>query len=296
MRTTFFSLLAICVGMVNAQEVTVSKAVPLMKGTESAMYNPVLSEDGNNLLFSNENYKGLYIYNFQNNVVTKVSDAERAGLYPTISADGKVYYITQEMRDNRNYRNLMSYDTDSQKSVELISNQRNITAPKAVTGGVIANTASGLKNIGGKKALYVYTEGSTIVIGDGNKEKSFSPVESYAGYLWASLSPNNDKVMFVAAGKGIVIMTLDGKVLNKLGNYVNPVWYGNDYVIAQKSTDDGHQFSSSKLVLLKADGTFVKDLTSATSMAMNPATSFATQKVVYNTIDGRLYMMNLSIK
>ena len=62
------------------------------------------------------------------------------------------------------------------------------------------------------------------------------------------------------------------------------------------TTDDGHQFESSKLVLLKADGTFVKDLTKPESMAMNPTASAEASRIVYNTIDGRMFVMEINIK
>ena len=61
----------------NAQIATVESVTPLLKGVESEMYNPVLSADGSRLLFSNCNYAGLRMYDFNDNVVTKVSTEAR---------------------------------------------------------------------------------------------------------------------------------------------------------------------------------------------------------------------------
>ena len=60
--------------------------------------------------------------------------------------------------------------------------------------------------------------------------------------------------------------------------------------------DDGHQYMSSQIVLLSADGKQVQDLTKPESMSMNPAAAISANRVVYNTIDGRLYEMTVTLK
>lgn len=74
-----------------------------------------------------------------------------------------------------------------------------------------------------------------------------------------------------------------------------PQWYGNDYIVAQNAKDDGHQYVSSQLMLLKADGSFKTELTSPTSMSMQPSVAKDSHKIVYTTIDGRLFEMELTI-
>ncbi len=131
-----------------------------------------------------------------------------------------------------------------------------------------------------------------LVTVDGN-DREFSPAQAHAGYLWASLSPDGKRVAFFAAGKGIVVMDLNGNVLAMLGKYEMPTWFNNDYLVAQNTLDDGHQFTSSQILLLKADGSFKHELTKPTSMSMQPTT--AAGKIVYSSIDGLLYMMKIEI-
>ena len=138
-----------------------------------------------------------------------------------------------------------------------------------------------------------WTEGSRVHVTVNGEERVFSPVDSWAGYLWASLSPDGKRVAFFAAGKGVVVIDLRGQVLAMLGNYEMPCWYNNDYLVAQNAKDDGHQFTSSQIVLLKADGTYKTDLTPKTSMAMQPTCGGG--KIVYSTVDGLLYEMQIRI-
>lgn len=295
MRKTILTITSCFALLLSAQQVTITKNVPLLKGVENSAYYPVLSEDGQKVLFSSENYKGLKLYDIKDNVVERISGADRAGLYPSFSKDGKVYFVTQQKDGMVNYRSVESFDLKTKATNTIISKERNIMRPQPLKNGVAFKSTKGITNTAKGSDIFVYTEGSKIFICKDGVEKSYSPVESVAGYLWESLSPDKTKVMFYAAGKGIVIMDLNGKVLSMPGKYENPSWYDDEYIVAQNATDDGHQYRSSQILLVKADGSFKKELTTPTSMAMNPTASGKANRVIYNTIDGNLYMMELNI-
>lgn len=226
--STVFAALA-----ANAQIVEVSTPKRLLAGVETEIYHPVLNADGSKVMFTTADYTGLRVYDFNDNVTSKLSDARHAG------------------------RNAKFEDNASVK---------------------------------------VSTKGSELIITRKGVERRYSPVGECAGYIWPSLSPDGKKVMFVAAGKGIVITDLDGKVLAKLGNYEAPVWYGNDLVVAMDAKDDGHQFKSSRIVMLRADGSEMQQLTRPESMSMFPAASAIGGKILYCTIDGLLYQLDVKLK
>ncbi len=298
MRKILLALVACCSVAGMAQQVTITKQKQLLKGVESGAYFPVLSADGSKLLFTANDSKGLKLYDFNDDVVTVITDAERAGFSPQISDDGLVYYVKQNAGDVVKYRTAVCYNIADKSSRVLVENARNISVPVLLNGGAMVRTSEGTVNTVKsmkKQGLAVYTEGSKVIINRGGKETAYSPVESYAGYFWASLSPDKSKVAFFAAGKGIVVMDLNGKVLAQLGNYEMPSWISDSYIVAQNAKDDGHQFTSSQIMLLKSDGSWKKELTSKTSMTMQPTASSAAQRIVYSTIDGNLFMMELNI-
>ncbi|MDY3077839.1 MAG: hypothetical protein SOW62_06850, partial [Sodaliphilus sp.] len=237
---------------------------------------------------------GLKMYDFADNVVSRISDEMGAGIDATFSANGDVYYVTQKMGDDRLiYRTGMRYDNATAKSEVVLEAQHGYVRPEL---GTRANGFKGAKkSFAPAKGLgtAVCVQGSVLYITKNGVTKEYTPVPSYAGYLWASLSPDGKKVAFFAAGKGIVVTDLNGKVLSMLGKYEMPCWYNNDYIVAQNAKDDGHQFTSSQIMLIKADGTFKTNLTSETSMSMQPTA--AAGKIVYTTIDGLLYQMTINI-
>ncbi|MBO5249738.1 MAG: hypothetical protein J6B15_03210 [Muribaculaceae bacterium] len=279
-----------------AQIVDVTSTQQLLKGVDSNMYYPVLSTDGSKMLYTSENFQGLKLYDFKDNVTQKVSDESRAGLDATFSCDGQtVYFVTQTWQDNRNMRQAKSYDIATRKLNEISAKGRVVARPMALKNGVMT-TIDGVVSITDNKSTTVRTKGSVLYIGRNGVEKAYTPVESHAGYLWESLSPDGTKVMFFAAGKGIVITDLNGNVLKQLGNYESPVWFGNDCVVAMNAKHNGYQHTASQIVLMRADGSELQELTRPESMTMNPTASFEAGKIVYNTIDGRLYQMNVNLK
>lgn len=228
----------LAMGCAQAQLAEVSKPKALLQGVQSNMYNPVLSADGNQLMFSHNDYSDLRVYDFTDNVTRKVN-----------------------------------------------ANRRQAFKARFVGDKVSIDAASSVR-----------CEGSTIYITVGGTETGYSPVECAAGYCWASPSPDGSKVVFLAAGKGLVVMDLKGNVLSRPGNYEAPVWFGNNHLVVQNATDDGHQIHSSQILLLTADGSQKQELTRPESMSMTPAAAIAANRVVYSTIDGRLYELEVKLK
>jgi Tol biopolymer transport system component len=280
-----------------AQGVTITSTEPLLADFGSAAYYPVLSADGQKLLFTGENQQGLNLYNFSDQKVTEITTAERAGFGAQFGKDGRIYYTTQKRVDGLCYRSAMSYDAVTKSTSTIVADQRMLQMPCMVNGGAVVKSTKGTITTSGvkDKGTYVYTEGSKVIVVKNGVEKSYSPVESYAGYLWASLSPDGQKVMFFAAGKGIVVMDLNGNVLAQLGKYEIPCWLGNNYIVAQNSKDDGYTYTSSQIVLMKADGSNFMALTAPESMTMQPTTDAAGDKIVYANAEGQLYLMKVNI-
>ena len=276
-----------------AQEVEVTSLKRLLEGVEGPAFHPVLNASGDRLLFAGDN-GALKVYDFSDNVTQVVTRDYVAGNDACFGGDGKVYFVTQQMDENHLiYRTGNSYDLVTGRSAVITQPQHGaVRAVSATRGGTLRAPAANYTSsddIGDA----AWTEGSRVHVIVGGEERVFAPVDSWAGYLWASLSPDGKRVAFFAAGKGIVIIDLRGQMLAMLGNYEMPCWYNNDYLVAQNAKDDGHQFTSSQLLLLKADGTWQAELTKPVSMAMHPTCGGG--KIVYSTIDGLLYEMKINI-
>lgn len=295
-RLLLLAALATTMGM-SARIAETGKATPILAGVQSNLYNPILSPDGDKLLFSDADYSNLRIYDFASGATSLVCAQERAGFDAQFSPDGtEVIYISQTPDEHgRQMRQLRSYNIDRGANTNIGESARFIQRPELTKGGMQTRFNGVRKAFGTKVATGVRTEASTLYITVNGVEKAYSPVESQAGYLWESLSPDGKKVMFFAAGRGIIICDLNGNVTAELGNYEAPVWYGNNAIVAMKATDDGHQYRSSQIVMLAADGSEIQEITRPESMTMFPTASLKAGKIVYNTIDGRLFEMSVKL-
>lgn len=294
MRKTLLSLMAGVALMCSAQQVTITSSTRLLQDAEPAFY-PVVNASGDKLLFSDVDAHGLKMLNIDTQQVTTVSDMNGAGIDAKWSADGNVYYITSEVntQDRLVYRTGRRYDLARNSNEVVLEAQHGAVHLETGTAGMAMN-GERLNYVSSQnRGISVYTTGSQLVVTINGKENRYTPVESYAGYLWSSVSPGGDKIAFFAAGTGIIVTDLNGKVLAQLGNYEMPCWYNNDYIVAQNTTDDGYQFTSSQILLLKADGSFRHELTPRTSMTMQPTSGGG--KIVYTTIDGNLTMITIDI-
>ena len=276
-----------------AQQVEVTSLKRLLEGVEGPAYYPVLNVTGDRLLFSGENGT-LKLHDLTDGVTMTVTTDYVAGNDACFGGDGKVYFVTQRVgEDHLIYRTGQAYDLSTRKTAQLTTPQHGaVRAVPATRGGALRAPGQNYSSPGDIGSA-VWTEGSRLHVTVGGEERVFSPVDSWAGYLWPSLSPDGKRVAFFAAGKGIVIIDLRGQMLAMLGNYEMPCWYNNDYLVAQHATDDGHQFTSSQIVLLKADGTYQTQLTRPASMTMQPTCGGG--RIIYTTVDGLLYEMQINI-
>ena len=292
-RLIMFALAAMLLPAM-AQEVEVTSRQRLLEGVEGPAYYPVLDAAGNRLLFTTGEGV-LKFHDLIDGVTTVVTRDFVAGHDACWGGDGKVYFVTQETAENRLiYRTGRCYDTATRQTATVTEAQHGtVRAVPASHGGALR--APGGKNYDSSADIgsAAWTESNRVHVIVNGEERVFSPVDSWAGYLWASLSPDGKRVAFFAAGKGIVVIDLRGQMLAMLGNYEMPCWYNNDYLVAQNAKDDGHQFTSSQIMLLKADGTFRTELTKPASMAMQPTCGGG--RIVYTTIDGLLYEMRINI-
>lgn len=294
MKKTLLLLLCGWALVAGGQQVTVTSTTPLLRGIEPAFY-PTLSPSGDRLLYSDVDARGLKLLDLGTQAVTTISEQTGAGFDAKWSNDGQVYYITSKVDEKSRlvFRTGMRYDLKRQASDVVLEAQHGAVHLETGTQGMAIKGESHTFATAPKRGVSVYTTSSQLVVNVGGKESRYTPVESYAGYLWSSVSPAGDKIAFYAAGRGIVVTTLQGKVLAELGNYEMPCWYNNDYIVAQNASDDGYQYTSSQILLLKADGTYRHELTPKTSMTMQPTAGGG--KIVYTTIDGNLTMITLDI-
>ena len=128
-----------------------------------------------------------------------------------------------------------------------------------------------------------------------NGEKTVLKPHGDVNYIWVSLSPNQEMILFNTK-HGTGICNLDGEEIINLGlDFDAPVWYGNDYVVGMDDNHDGYYNIESSIMIASVDGKVVKRLTAPEGMGMYPNVDAKSGRVVYNTEEGEIRMLQLNL-
>ena len=142
--------------------------------------------------------------------------------------------------------------------------------------------------------LYVTNEDLNLVLYRGDERIVLNPRGNDVHYVWSSVSPDGKRIIFHTK-YGTEICDLSGRILANLGVLIDPQWYGNDYVVGSTETSDGHQYLTSCIAIIRADGTEYTALTSPEELGMHPTVSPKTGRVAYATIEGDMRLLQLNL-
>ena len=129
-------------------------------------------------------------------------------------------------------------------------------------------------------------------LSQGNDIKTLSPNGLQESYIWPSLSPAGDKVLYYVCGVGAFVCDLSGNIVARLGALRAPQWYGNSVVVGMNDRDDGHTVVASSIVATTLTGEN-QTLTPDSLIAMFPQTCERAGRIAFTTADGELYMIQL---
>ncbi|MGC3978133.1 MAG: hypothetical protein QM751_07845 [Paludibacteraceae bacterium] len=297
---TIFFLALLSFSLLSAQKITVKTQNEIV--LNAAAYYPTLNNDGSKLLFSSESYNGLFLYDFNTGKTTEISKAINAGYYPVFSADDtKIFYKNTNLDNRLRYDALESYDVMTGKQQQMLAPQRNLRQAQSYHNGILVLTGKNLvKSTFGKSSktisVYVSSEDLSIYIYNNGVKKQIKPLSGSNNYIWVSLSPDNKKILFTATGKGTYICDLSGKVISSLGYLNAPVWYNNEYIAGMQDKDNGEYVISSSVVMTSTDGKIRQQISNPKHIAMYPTCSSKSGRIIYNTLEGKLYISEIEIK
>lgn len=288
--------------LVFAQNITITKRYKI-DDNKIRGYYPILSTNGDKLLFTSDSYKGLSLYDFNTKTVIKITDEEGAGYEPIFDeSESKIFYRKTSYQNNRKFEAIESFDLNTKQKKEMISPQRTVRQLQPYHKGLLVSVDRKLlKATFGKVQqeipVYVCSEDLKLVIYKNRNRQELNPIAGEdVSYIWVSLSPDKTKILFTATTKGTFVCDLNGKIIASLGYLNAPVWYDNHFVVGMQDKDDGHFITESKIIMmpLKFDKKHILSLPN--EIAMYPSASAKAKKVAYNTIDGIIQIVELDIK
>jgi len=271
MYRKIFTCLFLFASLNIAQSLTVINTEKLIPGEQERLYFPRFSPDGNYITMSKSNFKGLWLYNLSQKELIKINDNFGSGFEPFFTDDSTIHF-----------------------QIDEYINKRRIQIPK------VYNTINGLETNDTSKLslnISVKSGSSSIVISEKDKTRNLKPMGEGA-YVWVSLSPDKDKILFTLLGKGTFVCDLEGRIISELGYANAPSWSpkGN-WITYMVDKDDGISYISSDIFISSLNGKTKFNLTNTKDdIEMYPDWSPDGKKIVYNNLSGDIIISEFEIK
>ena len=112
-------------------------------------------------------------------------------------------------------------------------------------------------------------------------------------YIWPRLSPDAGHLVAVEMDRGAFVYSFADSKFQLIGKCNSPAWSSDGkWIIGMDDRDDGHSIYASDIIAVSPDGKTKVTLTDTfDAIALNPSSSPVEYKVVYNTADGKIFIL-----
>lgn len=310
MKKFIFILLTILTSAAITNMAQNAGRVYLTGSLDDVSKNPVFSPDGNYLAYTKAGYNGIFIYDINNKSFLQLTDEPSAGFAFKWSSDSK-HLLTRTARyeNIRRYNSVKVFNVVTGSSDQLSGESTYMPyLPEWLPGNdkVLLpgqesvdyfETGIELYNSENVEPIVVYSLYDRFVIRNisNSSETILQPLNNQQ-YLNVTLSPDRSKIVFEVYGGNLYVINVDGSQLIDLGIGYNPKWtFDSKQIVYMIAEDDGHNFTSSDIYLINADGTNKRNITNTKDVIeLNPSISPDGKTLAYESYtDGAIYLMNL---
>ena len=299
---------------------TLSNVKKLTNDVAVKYENPQWSPDGMKVAYTEFGFEKLYVVNADGTAKRRVSNSSGVGHMYQWSADSREILVRDtrwtgdettgvkhlhagflidiesaqatRVTDDAEYMQpaAMRYSPAGAKSVASIDAKARSLSPakfKPVSKALLAAANRNALNL----SFYIDAVNDKLYLVDENGSKRLlvnglchCPV----------LSPDGTKAAFVKDDQ-VCVINVNGTGMRVLSQGFHPAWVGNNQLVFEKTTDDGHTYTSGDLFIINVNGSSLKQLTKTSGrIEMNAAVSPDGSKVAFTSFtDGQVYVADL---
>ncbi|MCF8380569.1 MAG: hypothetical protein K9H49_13400 [Bacteroidales bacterium] len=273
--------------------------------SDSKYYYPHFSPDGKQIVFTSQNFVGLYVLDMETKKTSKLTDKQGAGYKPVFSGDGSIlFYRWNEYDGLKKYSSINSINLDSKQISVIETGKKNLSPLQVINNSLVytienkeeKRQIAGALKTANEKTIWTCIENQKIVIYDNNLKSVLAP-KGDGNYIWPELSPDKTKILFTFAGHGTYISDLSGKIIAELGYLNASKWLNNNWVVGMKDYDDGDVVTESDLFAVSLNGQKSIQLThTADEIEMHPDCLPESSRIVYHTLKGDIYLLTVKFE
>lgn len=258
-----------------------------------------ISPLGDYLLLSTDTKQGLVKWDFSTSRSQVLTDDAGTGSDVFVSEDGKqVVYGQVSFSNKRRQEAVKSIDLSTGKKQTIVKPTRDLQGIAVEKSTVATITRGQLKTkaLSGKETemsrplltkhhlkLFITRNGMTTQLAPNGVDER---------YIWASLSPDGNKVLYYVSGHGTFVCDVDGSNVIAMGNLTAPKWWDNNTIVGMDEVANEYTVLASSIVARTLDGQ-VQKLTSDDVIATYPIPSAQAGKIAFSTPDGKIYLITV---
>lgn len=259
-----------------------------------------ISPQGDYLLLSTDTKQGLVKWDLASGTASTLTTDLGAGSDVRITGDGQqIVYNEVSYKGKRRHQAVKAVNLATGKQQTLAKASRHQQG-FVIEGGTVATVTDGKMKLHAIKKgaakemnqpvlshnhlkLYITRNGVTTMLAPNGADER---------YIWGSLSPDGNRVLYYVSGHGAFVCDIDGSHVIAMGDLTAPKWWDNNTIVGMHETGNEYTVTASSIVARTLDGA-EQTLTGNDVFATYPLPSAQSGKIAFSTPDGKIYLITV---
>ena len=257
-----------------------------------------ISPQGDYLVLSTDTKQGLVKWDLKQSTATTITEEPGSGSRVLITDDGQqIVYSEVSFKNKLRHEAVKLVNLKTGKKSTLAKPVRDLHGFNVQHGtvAIVSDRETKLRAFNGKAAVtrpILTTHHLKMYLTEDGKTTLFAPNGAEENYIWASLSPNGNRVLYYVSGHGTFVCDTDGSYIISMGNLTAPKWWDDNTIVGMDELDDEYTIVASSIVARTLDGQ-EQVLTGDDIIATYPIPSSKTGQIAFSTPSGEVYLISV---
>ena len=244
-----------------------------------------ISPDGSYILTTTQTSRGLRQVDLQTGEEIQLTDIPGAGFQPSVSADGR-RILCRKVTFDENYMR--------QTSLQILDLDRGTQRQFRAPAREVRSYETALSPERDTRPE-VFIEDLQLMVTVDGVTRNLSPngTDEETRYLWPSLSPDGQHILYYVSGVGAYVCNLEGDDVRFIAHDCRaPQWYDNETVIGMNDRDDGEMLLTSTIMAYTLDGR-QQELSEPGQMLMYPQCCASRSLIACSAASGEVFLIRI---